>query len=258
VKTYREIELMGSFYSNITLRFGDQARVADLLRGRRGAVSPEVAGYMVVFDSECDDQNWPEIDALVAGLSRDLNCVGLAILVHDDDVLYFVAYSGSAKIDEYNSSPSYFDFGATGGLKPPAGGNAAALSAAFSGDVTRIERVLRRWSEDEPYVFESDRHSDLIAELGLPLFTVGTALGSFADGQVPEGIDPSTMVWAADPPAPVDPRLEADRAFYDKLGLEDPAKPCKVAGCGRGAIQVGTRCRRHHFKMVLGRECPFD
>jgi hypothetical protein len=52
--------------------------------------------------------------------------------------------------------------------------------------------------------------------------------------------------------------LAAERQFYDRLGKERPKVGCAEPGCGRGAIELGSRCRPHHFAMLRGRPCPFS
>ena len=49
-----------------------------------------------------------------------------------------------------------------------------------------------------------------------------------------------------------------DLEFYDKLGPEDSAKPCRHNGCIRGTVRFSVLCKRHHFEMIKHRECPFD
>jgi len=53
-------------------------------------------------------------------------------------------------------------------------------------------------------------------------------------------------------------RLTEDRRFYDTLGPELVASPCRASGCGWGRIQLSVFCRRHHFENVMKRSCPFD
>ena len=65
-------------------------------------------------------------------------------------------------------------------------------------------------------------------------------------------------IGAPDPPPPDEIMRRLDAEFYDKLGGEDLARPCKHACCSRGAIQFSVLCRRHHFEMIRHRECPFD
>jgi hypothetical protein len=58
---------------------------------------------------------------------------------------------------------------------------------------------------------------------------------------------------APDPPPWAETLQRLDREFYDSLGDERPDTVCGEDGCGRGAIEHSTRCRRHHFEMVKGR-----
>lgn len=52
--------------------------------------------------------------------------------------------------------------------------------------------------------------------------------------------------------------LSSDRRFYDQLGAERPAVPCRSGGCLRGSITGSVFCRSHHFEQVYRRACPFN
>lgn len=53
-------------------------------------------------------------------------------------------------------------------------------------------------------------------------------------------------------------QLASDREFYDTLGLERPATPCRHPGCDRGSVSLSVFCRPHHFASIRGRTCPFN
>lgn len=63
---------------------------------------------------------------------------------------------------------------------------------------------------------------------------------------------------APDPPSREEILQRLDREFCDKLGPEDPRKPCRREGCSRGAVRLSVLCRRHHFENVQKRPYPFD
>jgi hypothetical protein len=247
--------IMGAFYGNITLKGPEQKTVTEALRGRRALVAPKRGDYTTVFDSACDDQDTDAIQALTSRLSKELHCAALAAIVHDDDVLAYFLYESGELTDWYNSAPSYFDFGAAEEPAGPAGGNAQHLCNLFAaGSPEDVEGVLR--SSD--YVFQTERHQDLVRMLSLPAYTVGTALASFERGECPDGLTGSEMMRAADPPPVETQQQRWDRQFYTQLGPEDPARPCKHEGCKRGAIANSVMCKRHHFEMIQHRDCPFN
>jgi hypothetical protein len=247
---------MGAFYGNITLKGPEQKKIAEALRGRRAIVAPKVGDYIVAFDSACDDQDTDAIQALTSRLSKELDCAAFAVVVHDDDVLGYFLYHSGKLIDWYNSAPSYFDFGSTEVAAEPAGGNAERLCEVFEvGAAQEIATILRK---PDGYVFETQRHMDLVRVLGLPAYTVGTALANFDRAEYPEGLAANEMLWAADPPPVETPQQKRDREFYSKLGPEDPSRPCKHEGCYRGAVPASVLCKRHHFEMIQRRDCPFD
>jgi len=250
---------MGAFYGNITLKGPSQESVADALCGRRAMVTPNIGHYIVAFDSVCDDQDAEATQALTSRLSGELRCPALAVIIHDDDVLGYFLFQDGQLIDWYNSCPSYFDFGSSKEPSGPTGGDAERLCAAFGvGNSQEVESILRKQQGNGGYVFETERHRDLIRALSLPEVAVGTALASFDRGEYPEGLSAEQMVRAADPPPVEDRQRRLDREFYDLLGPEDMSRPCKRDGCSRGAIANSVLCKRHHFEMIQRHDCPFD
>src|SRR5262249_32549425 len=145
----------------------------------------------------------------------------------------------------YNSSPSYFDFGSTDEPAAPAGGNAELLCSTFrAGSPEQVEHILRQRPGKDGYLFETERHRDLVSSLSLPECSVGVASASFERDGYPEGLSRSSMMRAADPPPVEDPQLRLDRIFYEQLGAEDLSRPCNKAGCQRGAIPNSVLCKR--------------
>lgn len=186
---------MGPFYTNYTLRGPSQQEVAKAFAGRKAVVTPEQNGSVVAFDEQSDDQDQERIAALAAEFSLQFKCPVLAILNHDDDILWYQLYESGTLADEYDSSLGYFDPGAE--PSAPIGGDARRLAKAFgTGDVARIEAVLRKSSyDDDGYVFALDRHADLARVLGLPDFAVGKAYASFERNELPEGLSADEIVW---------------------------------------------------------------
>ena len=76
--------------------------------------------------------------------------------------------------------------------------------------------------------------------------------------------------WSPGQAPPVSPEQRAElarkveeatraafRSFYERLGPEDAAVPCRRAGCQRGAIHNSVFCRVHHFESIYHTPCPF-
>lgn len=53
-------------------------------------------------------------------------------------------------------------------------------------------------------------------------------------------------------------QLASDRRFYEALGSERAANPCRADGCVRGSVAFSVFCRQHHFENVMKRPCPFE
>ncbi len=188
---------MGNFYTNYTLRGPSQTAVAAALQGRQAVVTPMERGCVVAFDEASDSQDSAVIAELAAKLSDSLRCPVLAVLNHDDDILWWQLYEAGKLTDEYDSSPGYFNPEAE--PSAPAGGNAERLCAVFgASDPGAVEGILRKSSYDEGgYAFAVERHADLMRALGLPKFGVGTAYASFDNGEFPEGLSKENMLRAS-------------------------------------------------------------
>ena len=180
---------MGNFYTNYTLRGPSQQTVAKALSGRSAIVTPAQDNCVVVFDEESDNQDVRIIAALASRLSNEANCPVLAILNHDDDILWYRLYLSGELAGEYDSSPSYFDPSAE--PSDPVGGDAKKLCSAFgASDVMEVEKILRKSSfNDDGYTFAVDRHADLARALGIPSFGVGTGYQYVVSGELPDGLE---------------------------------------------------------------------
>lgn len=170
---------MGSFYTNHTVRGPSQVQLLEWLRDRPALVSKAEGGQVVVLDAECEDQDGEVLAGLASKISKQFNCAVLAVLNHDDDVLYFELYESGSKTDEYNSSPSFFDESAE--TDEPVGGDAERLCNVFNAaDPAKVEAALRG-----DYVFAFERHRDLALALGLPMFSVGLGYNYVSEGDLP-------------------------------------------------------------------------
>jgi len=185
---------MGSFYVNITLRGPVQHSVVPLLKNRSAYVSPTEKNCTVVFDEQCDSQDQQVISHLSSELSKHLDCPVFAILNHDDDILWYQLFAGGTLIDEYDSTPGYFD--ETAEPSGPSGGNANALCHAFqSENVDEVERILQTSSfAEEGYVFAVERHEELVTVLGLPTCTIGYGFRDISSGAIPEGFEQDQFI----------------------------------------------------------------
>jgi hypothetical protein len=179
---------MGSFYTNHTLRGPSQRDVLAALKGRSALVSRSENGCVTVLDEACESQDGHALAELAQQLSSKFDCPVLAVLNHDDDVLYFELYEHGVKTDEYNSAPGYFD---DSDENEPAGGDSSRLAAAFgASDPAKIEAALR----GVEYVFAMKRHQDLAKALGLPNCSVGIGYAYASAGDLPPGVPQDSYV----------------------------------------------------------------
>jgi hypothetical protein len=183
---------MGHFYTNITVKGPNQSDIAQVMeeQSRHALVSPSYGDLTVVFDGDSESQDGSVFE-LAKHLSQELRCIALAITNHDDSVLYYQLCEHGELIDDYNSSPGYFD----GPTLGPAGGDAEVLCRVFGASrPDLIESILRHNDfadrNDRRYVFEINRHRDLAAALTLPSVAVGFGLRYLSEvDELPEGLD---------------------------------------------------------------------
>ena len=172
---------MGNFYTNFTILGASHDKIVQAMKGRTAAISPTMLGFTVVWDAECESQDDKVISSLGQRLAKGLSAPVFAVLNHDDDILMYWLFSPEGKLDEYNSTPGYWD----GGDLPPKGGNAALLvkTMAPSAAVPSVERIL----QNREYVFAFERHNDLTAALAMPSFGA-TGYKYINRGEVPDGL----------------------------------------------------------------------
>jgi len=185
---------MGNFYVNYTVRGSSPTTVAAILAGRSAVVTSAQPNTIVVFDKESDEQSEDVIANLACRLSHDLSCPVLAVLNHDDDILWYRLYAKGEVLDDYNSTPGYFEPSAE--PSAPSGGDAKKLCETFgASSVAEVEDILRKSSFDEGgYPFAVNRHSDLVAALGLPDFAVGYGYANLSNGELPDGLTEDDII----------------------------------------------------------------
>lgn len=185
---------MGNFYVNYTLKGATPQAVATALQGRRAIVAPPAQETVVVFDEESDAQDTDAIATVAATLSERLSCPVLAVLNHDDDILWYELYRNGEKLDDYNSTPTYFSTDPEAEPAPPAGGNAPVLCEIFGGNPAEVEAILRTDPFDG-YVFAVERHAALVKALGISDYGVGTSYASFDAGELPDGLSADELIY---------------------------------------------------------------
>lgn len=181
---------MGSFYTNIVVPGVEVSATFDTLEdlGRAAFVAAAGEAGAIVYDEECDTQDPGALAMLGSELSRALKRPAWCVLNHDDDVLWYQLFVDGAPVDEYDSSPGYFEEEEP---RPPQGGAAETLAGAFGRPerAAAVEAILRR----QDVLFASERHRDLARELGLPPEGVTMGFTYLEAGEVPPGLDPGSL-----------------------------------------------------------------
>jgi hypothetical protein len=182
---------MGNFYTNVTLHGSDQNSIAEYLtqQNRTAYVSPTVNNCTVVYDEQCEAQDTDILEELASDLSKRFGCPALAVLNHDDDILWYKLFEAGRLTDEYDSCPDYFDAEAEE-LSMPKGGDAQKLCSVFGSaqNAAEVERVLRAPNPDA-YVFAVERHEELVKALGIPTFSVGCGYNYIEQDELPEDLE---------------------------------------------------------------------
>jgi hypothetical protein len=154
-------------------------------------------------------------------LSGEFRCPLLAVLNHDDDILWYQLYRDGELLDEYDSRPNNFKEEAED--SGPEGGDAEKLCSAFGVDaVERVESILRKPSFDEGvYIFAMERHADLVEALGISPFGVGAGFDHVSIDELPEGLSQSDLLRTRDLAPTVTPgyyrvRVRTEREIISK------------------------------------------
>ena len=190
---------MGHFYTNATLMGPAGLGVAGAVGQMRrvAAITRNCGNFTVIFDRESEQQDgraYPFMEQLTA----TLNCLGLYVTNHNDDVLCYRLYKSGKVVDEYDSCPNYFE----GPPVPPEGGNAQVLCDAFGvpharqrvWDILRCDRfaegdsIGRRRIFEISRHFELNRHRALVQALELPPIAVGLGYTYLARDGLPDGM----------------------------------------------------------------------
>jgi hypothetical protein len=191
---------VGNFYTSYTLRGPSQQAVAAAVAGRSAFVTSAQKECVVVFDEESEGQNDEIIAELASRLSGQFQCPLLAVMNHDDSILWYQLYLSGELVDEYNSAPGYFETeDEEAAMAGPDGGDAKKLCAAFeSNAVGKVEKILREpGAADGGYVFQIERHTDLARALGIPVFGSG-GFNQISENELPYGLAEDSWVKTKD------------------------------------------------------------
>jgi len=166
------IASMGNFYTNVTLRTTQRQALIEHMRthGRACFMSPAQRGFVTVYDRLCEEQDVNDLQALAQDLSSTFHCTALAVLNHDDDVLWLGLTRNGDWLSTYRSDQ-------------PLTGSAWELAREFNLlGLLPLLWILMRW----PFVlFEIWRHGALASVLGIPNASVGFGYKYLSRGERP-------------------------------------------------------------------------
>jgi len=191
---------MGNWYTNICVKGAQQPDVAAALDelGRRAYLTPDLGGWIVIYDQESDKFDLNELESLALTISTRLACTAVASFNADDDVLWLGIYENGKLSARYTSAQIHFEDGGEFPLIPEV---AEVLCRIFHSPEKdeQVRRILGRphgflgllstFSKIRiAYVVEVLRHADLAEALGMPLASVGLGYEYVNRGETPEGL----------------------------------------------------------------------
>jgi hypothetical protein len=161
---------MGNFYTNVTLRTTERQAVIEYMRaqGRPCFVSPIFRGFTTIYDRLCEEQDVHDLETLATDLSSTFHCSALAVLNHDDDVLWMGLARDGEWVTTYKSNQIL-------------SGSAWSLAREFR--VLGLLPLVWLLMRSPIVLFEIWRHGGLASALGIPNFTVGLGYNYLSRGE---------------------------------------------------------------------------
>jgi hypothetical protein len=191
---------MGNWYTNICVKGAQQSDVIAALDelGRRAYVTPEIGGWIALYDQECDKFDLDVLESLTLTISTRLSCTALASFNADDDILWLGVFEKGKLATRYSSDRKQFEDASE---FPSNEDVAAVLCQVFARPEKheQVYKILRRphgvlgllshfFKIRLAYLFEVLRHSDLAEALGMPSGSVGLGYKYVDRGETPSDV----------------------------------------------------------------------
>ncbi|MBL8099431.1 MAG: hypothetical protein JNK81_09625 [Anaerolineales bacterium] len=182
----------------------ERDRVLEFLEkeNRTAFVSPQQEKFVVIYDKESEDQDQKVIIDITRKLSKALGCSTFSSLVHDGDVFCYWLFENGKLVDEYNSTPDYFE-SETDQPVAPIGGNAKKLCSAFHkeeslSEVTRIfeiakDTALNLSNDINDDLIGEEIHIELVKTLDMPLFAAEIGYYTIENNYLPSEFKKSSF-----------------------------------------------------------------
>jgi hypothetical protein len=168
---------MGAFYATVTTIGPPQDQVVAEVRSIRSFVGPTRDGVTVMYPDMAalySDRNSDRVSPFWGQISKNLSSPVFIAAVADDDVFYYELWVKGELIDRY-----YFEH-------KPSGGNVRKLCAIFS--CKNQDELATILSSEDRYVYQSQRHLDVVKAIGLPHMSVNMGYDYIKAGETPQGV----------------------------------------------------------------------
>ncbi len=159
---------MGNFFTNLQVR-GSRDDVVEAAgrsyRGRPAFYSDEANGWVSVYPEVTEDQDRARLERLAKSISKRLDTVVIAFLVHDDDILDYALFAFGRRRDRYDSAPDYF--GPVSAKKAAASAGDAEVLRSVCGAPATAEAIAAVLDRDADFAFAHERLDRLAELLGI-------------------------------------------------------------------------------------------
>lgn len=160
----------GSFYANITLVGAKKSDVVELLKNSECDyyITDTLNNKIVIYDNQSEMN--PEFGLRLSWeISKKLNCITIFSAVYDSDLLKIKAFNNGKKLFYYNSDP-----GLDSGMESnPVIKDVEQFLKALNCPEKQLALEVILNDTSEKYIFEDERHTDIVNMLGLPAFSAG-------------------------------------------------------------------------------------
>lgn len=179
---------MTQSYGNISVKGAERDALLGWLAARKADawVGPEAGGWCAFAEPATETFDLEAARDLMIALTRDLDCIALAVAVHNGDVLGLLAALRGRHVASYISYPAIFAKAPSVDNMRPTILGADALLAILGSDMSEMDlkRVLGFFSRDD-FIYPLEIHADVIRTFALPPYGLKFGHARAEAGELP-------------------------------------------------------------------------